>query len=329
MSVSFYPRPGQPQAVSMFDADQLAQLRRGVSENQGGTESQQRQVAEQFEALFIQQLLKQARAMSSGNGLFNSQQVQMAQSMGDEQLALQLSKPGMGLADALIEQMRRHQGESLDELSHKPLSPEVNNSRRAEYKSHLGAKARSIEATSLSALIRKLTGPKGLDEVYSAVRGAPAHVSEFVSKMRDAAIQVSSSTGVPAKLILSQAALESGWGKREIKYDDGQTSHNVFGIKASKNWKGKVVDVLTTEFEKGKAQKLTQTFRAYDSYEESFADYAKLISNNERYQSVLSASSPQEAAKRIQEAGYATDPAYAEKLIAIMSYFDSKSVASR
>lgn len=322
MSVNFYPRPGQSQPVSMFDADQLAQLRRGVSENQGGTQDQQRQVAEQFEALFIQQLLKQARAVASGNGLFDSQQVQMAQSMGDEQLALQLSNPGMGLADALMEQMRRNQGDATVALPTRS-DPDVNTSRLPELQSHLGEKARIIDAPTISALINKLTGPVGLDQVYSAIRGAPAHVREFVSKMRDAATEVAANTGLPAQLILSQAALESGWGKREIKHDNGQTSHNLFGIKAGKSWSGKVVNVMTTEFENGKAQKLSQPFRAYDSYTDSFLDYAKLVSNSPRYESVLRASTPQEAAQRIQEAGYATDPSYAQKLISIMSYFDS------
>lgn len=322
MSVNFYPRPGHSQPVSMFDADQLALLRRGVVENQGGTENQQRQVAEQFEALFIQQLLKQARAVASGNGLFNSQQVQMAQSMGDQQLALQLATPGLGLADALMEQMRRNQGESTNALPER-THPDVNTSRLPELRSHTGGQARIVDASSISALIKKLSGPVSVDQVFTAVRGAPEHVRNFVSTMRDAATQVAEASGVPAKLILSQAALESGWGKREIKYENGQTSHNLFGIKASKSWNGKVVEVMTTEFENGQARKLTQPFRAYDSYAESLADYARLLSTSPRYQAVLSAATPQEAAQRVQEAGYATDPAYAEKLIAIMSYFDS------
>jgi flagellar protein FlgJ len=137
--------------------------------------------------------------------------------------------------------------------------------------------------------------------------------------MARAANLASQHSGVPARLIMGQAALESGWGKREIKHDDGSTSYNLFGIKAGANWKGKVVNVLTTEYEDGVAKKVTQPFRAYASYEESFADYARLIGNSPRYESVAQARNEIEAARRIQDAGYATDPQYAQKLIGVMS----------
>ena len=125
--------------------------------------------------------------------------------------------------------------------------------------------------------------------------------------------------GVPARVILGQAALESGWGQREIKHPDGRTSHNLFGIKAGAGWKGQVVHVLTTEYEDGVAKKVTQPFRAYSSYEESFADYARLIGNSPRYETVAQARNEVEAARRIQNSGYATDPQYAQKLIGIMN----------
>ena len=120
-------------------------------------------------------------------------------------------------------------------------------------------------------------------------------------------------------MILGQAALESGWGQREIKHPDGRTSHNLFGIKAGAGWKGQVVHVLTTEYEDGVAKKVTQPFRAYSSYEESFADYARLIGNSPRYETVAQARNEVEAARRIQNSGYATDPQYAQKLIGIMN----------
>lgn len=137
--------------------------------------------------------------------------------------------------------------------------------------------------------------------------------------MSHAANAAAAQSGVPARLILGQAALESGWGKREIRQPDGSTSYNLFGIKAGASWKGKVVNVLTTEYVDGVPQKVTQPFRAYDSYEESFADYARLLGNSPRYESVTHSRNEIEAARRIQDAGYATDPRYAEKLINIMS----------
>ncbi|MFA7670203.1 MAG: flagellar assembly peptidoglycan hydrolase FlgJ, partial [Burkholderiaceae bacterium] len=128
---------------------------------------------------------------------------------------------------------------------------------------------------------------------------------------------------VHAKLILSQAALESGWGKREILREDGSSSYNVFGIKAGASWKGDVVHITTTEYEDGVPRKVKEPFRAYSSYEDAFADYANLVGNSKRYADVVEAPTAEVAARRIQKAGYATDPAYADKLISIMGYLDT------
>mgnify|MGYP002041242840 FL=1 len=170
----------------------------------------------------------------------------------------------------------------------------------------------------VSALLNVMRNNRASDRALAAAEGAPEHVVDFVSKMSRAANLASQQSGVPARLIMGQAALESGWGQREIKHPDGSTSYNLFGIKAGASWKGKVVNVLTTEYEDGVAKKVTQPFRAYASYEESFADYARLIGNSPRYESVTQARNEVEAARRIQAAGYATDPQYAQKLIGVM-----------
>jgi flagellar protein FlgJ len=140
----------------------------------------------------------------------------------------------------------------------------------------------------------------------------------FVDSMRVPAEQASRSTGIPAHLILGQAALESGWGKREIKMADGSSSYNLFGIKAGKNWNGKVAEVTTTEYQNGVANKQVQRFRAYDSYAEGFQDYAKLLSNNPRYADVLQQQGGQGFAQALQQSGYATDPHYADKLVQVI-----------
>ncbi len=133
--------------------------------------------------------------------------------------------------------------------------------------------------------------------------------------------QASIETGIPAKFLLGQAALESGWGKHEIKALDGSTSHNVFGIKASKNWKGKTVEALTTEYVNGVAQQRVEKFRAYDSYAAAFKDYATLITKNPRYQNVVAnAGDASSFAQGLQRAGYATDPQYANKLTKIIKH---------
>lgn len=324
MSVHFFPRPGSTPQVSIFDTSQLASLRKAVTGAETDLEAQKK-VAHQFEALMTQQLLKQARQTSSGNGLFDSDAVRMSQSIGDEQLALNLSNPGFGFAQALIDQMKQAQGSGANALPER-TRPEAATTRLPHLRSHVGEAGRIIDASSLTALIKKLSGPKSIDGIASAIQGAPKHISSFIGKMRDAVQVAAAESGLPEKLIMSQAALESGWGKQEILHEDGTTSHNLFGIKATASWKGKVAHVMTTEFVDGKMVKIKQPFRAYDSYEESLADYARLLSQSERYASVKTASTAEEAAQRVQEAGYATDPNYASKLISIMAYFDSSAV---
>jgi len=321
--LQFIPRPGNE--TSIFDLAHLNSLKRGVQQDPAGPDEKQKEIAHQFEALFIQQVLKQARQAAGANGLLDSDQTRMTQSMADEQLALQLASPGVGLAQALLDQIQAAQGGARKAGDVKTNVAEAASSRRPELRSRIGPE-RQVVASSISALIGLLTGNSVAGAMVSAIKGAPRHIQSFVAKMSDAASVASAESGVPAKLILSQAALESGWGKREIHGHDGQPSFNLFGIKASPNWKGKVVNVMTTEYENGVAQKVMQPFRAYDSYAESFSDYARLVGRSERYRDVVGAPTAEEAAYRIQAAGYATDPAYADKLISIMSYFDAGSV---
>lgn len=321
--VQYIPRPENP--ASVMDFGHLNSLKQGVQAGADAPLEKQKEVAKQFEALFIQQLLKQARQVSTTPTLFDSQQTRLAQSMSDEQMALQLADPGIGLAQALLAQIQGGQTAGSDKPSRDSGMPELASSRLPGLRSRIEEERRA-DAPSISALIGLLTNNSVAGKIYSAIKGAPEHIQSFVSKMSDAAKVASAESGVPAKLILSQAALESGWGKREILREDGSTSFNLFGIKASPNWKGKVVNIMTTEYEDGVAHKVKQPFRAYDSYAESFADYARLISRNDRYRDVVGAPSAEEAAHRIQAAGYATDPSYAQKLISIMSYFDAGSV---
>lgn len=319
--VQYTPRPPMDAPASSLDFSALNSLKRGVSAGADAPLEQQKQVARQFEAIFIQQMLKQARQAAGASGPFDSQQTRLAQSMSDEQMSLQLANPGLGLAQALLTQIQG--GQAKPALGARPDLPELAASRLPGLRSRIGEDRRN-EASSITGLIDMLAKKSPLAEkVYAAIKGAPEHIQSFVSKMSHAAKLAAHESGVPEKLILSQAALESGWGRREIMREDGTTSHNLFGIKASPNWKGKVVNVMTTEFEGGVERKVKQPFRAYDSYAESFADYARLIGQNKRYSEVVTAPTAEAAAHRIQAAGYATDPAYAEKLISIMSYFDS------
>jgi len=136
-----------------------------------------------------------------------------------------------------------------------------------------------------------------------------------VQQHSDAASRAESASGIPASFMLGQAGHETGWGRHEIRTPDGASSFNLFGIKAGAGWSGKVAEVTTTEYVNGVAQKKLEKFRAYGSYEESFRDYARLISDSPRYaQARAQTASAQGYASGLQKAGYATDPDYANKL---------------
>jgi flagellar protein FlgJ len=317
----------QPEfTASIFDFGGLNSLRRGVAEGANAPVADQKKVAHRFEALFIQQFLKQARQAVPSNGPFDSQQTRMARSLADQQMSMQLATPGLGLARALLAQIqagRTSAGAQDADGAQRELTP---SSRVPDMKSSIGPAPG--ELPSIASLLKLLNAHTLTGAVFNAVKEAPQHIRDFVAEMSGAANIASNESGVPAKLILSQAALESGWGRHEIRGTDGEASHNLFGIKATPGWKGKVVNVLTTEYVDGQAQKVVQPFRAYDSYADSFADYARLISQSPRYSGVMTAPTAEDAARQVQASGYATDPNYAQKLISIMGYFNTAGGAA-
>lgn len=268
-----------------------------------------KQASKQFEVMFLQMMLKSMRDATPSDGMLGSSQEKTYTSMLDQQLSQNLSGRGLGLAEAMFTQLNRTMG------SDAPASGQL-----------LGARSLGtplMPAAVMSAPVRtpdlsfyeKATAQATLSRSVLP----QAHVEQFVSRMLPAAQRASQASGVPAQLIMAQAALESGWGKREIRAKDGTTSFNVFGIKADKSWKGPVVEATTTEFVNGAAQKTQARFRAYGSYEESFADYARFLTGNPRYASVLATPDPAQAAYCLQRAGYATDPDYGGKLVRIMA----------
>jgi len=143
--------------------------------------------------------------------------------------------------------------------------------------------------------------------------------ADFINTLTPHANAAPEVTGIPAHFMIAQAALESGWGKHEIRHPDNSTSYNLFGIKASSNWTGKTVEILTTEYINGTPKRMVEKFRAYDSYEESFRDYANLLTKNPRYSHVVNTQNAAEFAYGLQKAGYATDPHYGNKLMRILS----------
>lgn len=172
-----------------------------------------------------------------------------------------------------------------------------------------------------SSSVPDASAPNSLAPAQEGAAAASASdaASAFVAQMRPHALEASRTTGIPARFLLGQAALESGWGQHQIRRPDGQPSYNLFGIKAGAGWNGPSVVVPTTEYVNGVAQRVVQKFRAYDSYASAFADYAHLIAGSARYAGVRGqAQSAAGFAQSLQNAGYATDPRYAEKLTQVI-----------
>lgn len=141
----------------------------------------------------------------------------------------------------------------------------------------------------------------------------------FVDRLWPHAAEAGKKLGVPPHFLLAHAALETGWGKREISAADGSPSYNLFGIKAGSRWQGKVAEAVTTEYVNGQAQKQIERFRAYGSYSEAFSDYASMLRNNPRFSHLFNGNLSAEGfARGLQDGGYATDPLYADKLSRIL-----------
>jgi flagellar protein FlgJ len=278
-----------------------------------------KQAAKQFEVMFMNMVLKSMREATPQDGMFSSQSEKMYTSMLDQQLSQNLSGRGLGLADAMYAQLSRLPGGDASPqaggmpMPAMPVLPGEAGAVAPKSRPMPQAYAPAAGRVDLS-VYEEATAQATLSR--SAL--PQAHVEAFVSRLLPAAQRASEASGVPAQLIMAQAALESGWGKREIRMEDGSTSFNVFGIKADRSWKGPVAETATTEFVNGAPQKTRAAFRAYGSYDEAFADYAKFLSNNPRYSGVVATRDPAEAAHGLQRAGYATDPEYGGKLVRIM-----------
>ncbi|MDR3096272.1 MAG: flagellar assembly peptidoglycan hydrolase FlgJ [Paraburkholderia sp.] len=289
--------------------------------------------AKQFDAVFTQMMLKSMRDATPDDGPLDSKDGAQFVSMMDQQLAQQMSNKGIGVANAMIKQLMRSMGGDAGAAGGAGAEGGAGGIAGAmSGLSGAGGGGNEGNMAMLNALGRAYgnaaaNGALGQAQGWSAnsaltppVRGnGDAKVDSFVNKLASGAQQASAATGIPARFIVGQAALESGWGKREIMKADGSTSHNVFGIKATKGWTGKTVSTMTTEYVNGAPHRVVEKFRAYDSYDEAMADYANLLKNNPRYASVINNSRSAESfAHGMQRAGYATDPHYAKKLMSIM-----------
>ena len=312
-------RPTPAVASNIFDVNALAALKRHAK---SGDPAANKVVAKQFEALFLQMVLKSMRDATPREGMFDSEQTRMYESLLDQQLgqALGGSGRGTGLAAMIEAQLARQNREPVPFDGPLPLNPSNPGYRLPQDK----ASPLPREAAPTSFPLRN--APAGLPVVpgprTDAAGTAPGTATTpeaaaqraFVERLLPAASAAERSTGIPAHFMVAQAALETGWGKSEPRRADGSPSFNIFGIKAGANWRGPSVDATTTEVVAGVAQSRVERFRAYASYEEAFRDYSNLLVGTPRYAGVLGAHEASGFARGLQAAGYATDPLYAAKL---------------
>lgn len=296
-----------------------------------------KQAAKQFEALFLNMMLKSMREATPKDGLFDSDQSRFYTQMLDQQLVQDLSGKGIGLADMIVKQLAQtidqEQAGAIGGAT--SLLEEITAEDEQPLVSLAPAQMKDLPSQLWSNLNRSSTKPNfspfasqtqanrvgiaASAENEDPIMTAANQPRKFVQEVLPHARKVARETGIPAHFMIAQAALETGWGKHQIRRADNQPSFNLFGIKASGSWRGRVVETMTTEYVEGTPQKISEKFRAYNSYEEAFRDYARLLQNNTRYAKVLKSRSATAFAWGLQQAGYATDPAYAEKLLKIIN----------
>ncbi len=271
------------------------------------------EAAKQFESLFMRELIKSMREATMKSGLLDSPGGDLGADLLDQQFAVQLSGQPGGLSELIAKQLSRQMGGPAADMPKpapaagpSPVSPTVPQAI-PKIAAHSAWSRTAADLTVKPAAQPVSSGP-----------GAPNPQSSqaaFVKRHSEAADRVAKASGLPAGFMLGQAGHETGWGRHEIKQRDGAPSFNLFGIKAGANWTGRVAEVTTTEYVGGAPVKSVARFRAYSSYDESFQDYARLITKTPRYaQAKQATSSPLAFASGLQRAGYATDPDYASKL---------------
>lgn len=274
-----------------------------------GSQGSASQIAKQFEAKLIQTMLENMHesVLFEDDVFDNNASMQYPMSIACEHIANQISKAGIGLAGIIAKKI------SLPSAPDKSVSPLTKTLDNMEWENRLAIQQVSNEW--------KQRARRTIPAIpYAATELSSKH-SGFIASLAHSARQISSDNGIPHHLILAQAALETQWGQRQILTREGKPSYNLFAIKANDSWQGEKTEITTTEYENGQAKKVQRIFRVYNSYAEAFADYADFLRNNPRYMAVINANSAEQGAMALQQAGYATDPNYAQKLIKIIKQF--------
>jgi flagellar protein FlgJ len=304
--------PAPAAAPAATDLTGLEQLRHRAANADPGA---LKEAAAQFDALFIGMMLKSARAASLGKGIFDSQASSQYLELMDDQVALELArKGGLGFGKLLLEQVSPRGAEQAHSSD---ASPYTSSSQTvASFTARLPAMLRAL---SSGDAIDPL-GADGDPSATGATEAPPSGdaVEHFVRRYLPDATAAARTLGIDPRLLLAQAALETGWGAATPQHPDGRSANNLFGMKAGDGWQGSRVAHWTMEHLGGVTARKREVFRAYDHAADSFADYVDMIGGSPRYAKALARSSdPEEYAHAISEAGYATDPAYADKWLSI------------
>jgi flagellar protein FlgJ len=297
-----------------------------------------REVAKQFEQIFLNQMLKSMRdaneAFSDPDNVFTGGDVRFYQDMLDQQTTINMADGrGIGLADALVRQLSSQLNIALDSQDENTGAIGAENPEdwlRRAYSNGASLAASAVLGEhqladnagdkKLQSAIDELQSQK--DALYKQVNeNMPERFEspqEFVENLTPLAEKVAADLGVDPKVLLAQAALETGWGRHMVRGSGGENSYNLFNIKAGRSWSGDSKAANTLEFKDGVMTKEVAKFRSYDSYEDSFSDYVQFLQNSPRYQDALNAAAdPEKYLNLLQKAGYATDPKYADKISSI------------
>ncbi len=281
----------QNSSVNYTDTLGISQLKASAKQDAKGALEE---AARQFESLFMNEMLK---SMRKANEAFESDLMgsgndkEYYEQMFDHQMSVNMSQNGgIGLAQALVRQL----GKQMDS------------------KQGADVEKTAINPTGTSTQVRNEKEAAPSKENFSSAK-------DFINTLMPHAIKAAKLLKLDPRVLVSQAALETGWGKHQIKSSDKEQAFNLFGIKADSRWQGEKVNVKTHEYVHGNYIKKTEPFRRYDSYAESFKDYVNFIQSNPRYRKAIeNAESPAAYTKELQRAGYATDPQYANKIMKIM-----------
>ncbi len=285
------------------DSSSLMALKSLVSKD---SSSALEQTAEQFESMFIHMMLKSMRTTTSGEGVFDSEQSQFYQEMFDQQISIDLAKKRqVGIADMLISQL----GE--------PQNKEAQSAAEGEEKTKLDFDRLRLHRPITPVAVEAFAPLNNISQ--ESIEGFES-AKDFVEKLTPLAEKYAAELGVDAKVLLAQSALETGWGKYMVRYENDVPTHNLFNIKADSRWDGPKAVVPTLEYERGQPVRQYAAFRSYPTFEASFKDYVDFIKSGQRYQTALDNAADSAAyIEALHQAGYATDPQYSHKINEILA----------